>query len=84
MKKTVKIIGIEMRQGISKKSNEPYKLYILHGTYENDRVSGTGAWSGVVPEAYATRTNLGDDVVIESMFLHGKEIITSFLLPEWQ
>lgn len=87
MKKVVEIIGIEKREGISKKTNEPYKFYILHGIYDaGDRagVQGTCTWSGVVPSAYAERTKLQDSVVIESHFINGREIIDSFLLPDWQ
>lgn len=84
MKKTVKIIGKEYKAGISKKTNEPYELYVLHGTYEKDNVDGECAWSAVVASSYATRTSVGDEVIIESHFIGGKEIIDSFLLPQWQ
>lgn len=84
MKKVVKIIGREHKSGISKKTNEPYELYVLHGTFKNENADGECAWSAVVASSYATRTNIGDEVVIESHFINGKEIIDSFLLPQWQ
>lgn len=84
MKKQVKIIGKEIKKGISKKSNEPFVLHILYGTYENKDIEGCGAWNGVIPEVYFDRVQIGDSVELETIFVNGKELIVSFLLSSWQ
>lgn len=76
MQKTINVIGISTIEGVSKKTNNPYKLYIVHGTYPDSRTEGYASCALTVPSDYQFLDDIrvGSNLCVITHFANGREV----------